>query len=124
MKSNFDFTDTTAYQIQTYFLTLLIYSSLTTSIVFPPIPIFLSDSSLIVVIKNSCGIFIISLETSVRHLISNYFCSSVKYLPSTVIYGIEELLSLSFQFHFYTVPNFAHTFIAFCFVQHYFFKST
>ena len=61
------------------------YSFLIISIVFPPIPKFLSGSSVMVVVKNSCGIFIIFAETSVTRFISNVFCSSDNFPHSILI---------------------------------------
>lgn len=69
------------------------YSDFTLSIVFPPIPKFLSGNSLIVIEKNSCGTCIISDDTSVKRLIKFSFCSSDKTPLSIVIYGILILLS-------------------------------
>lgn len=51
-------------------------------------PTLLSGSSLIVVMKNSCGTFMISDDTSVSRLMSCSFCSFDSAPLSTVIYGI------------------------------------
>lgn len=63
---------------------LFLYSFFTTSMVLPPMPKFLSGNSLIVTVKNSCGIFIISDDISVNRRMSVVFCSSVS-LPLSIL---------------------------------------
>lgn len=62
-----------------------IYSAFTLSMVFPPMPKFLSNTSFIVVTKNSWGTFIISDDTSVNRFINSSFWLSDKFPLSIVI---------------------------------------
>ena len=62
-----------------------IYSAFTLSMVFPPMPKFLSGTSFMVVTKNSCGIFMSSDDISVNCFISSSFCVSYNTPLSTVI---------------------------------------